>query len=118
MKDLLGRLDFGGSVSIHDTSSNKKNIVLVAVENRQPRILDALDTHLNVVLRKPQLWQDHNQSVDADDNTILHLAAKYEECKSHPWQIHGSAMQMQWEIKWYEHVRSLVPPQFIFLANV
>ncbi|KAI9122555.1 hypothetical protein K1719_006395 [Acacia pycnantha] len=104
-------------VFIHDTSSNKKNIVLIAVENRQPRILEALHTHLYVKLKKPQLWQDLVQSVDADDNTILHLAAKYDESKSHPWQIRGSAMQMQWEIKWYEHVKSFVPTHFVFRAN-
>ncbi|KAK4254541.1 hypothetical protein QN277_009912 [Acacia crassicarpa] len=154
MKDLLVRLDFGGSgdkkkddeppkrtdtallvaaqkgvvevvnrilerfpVFIHDTSSNKKNIVLVAVENRQPTILEALHTHFCVKLKKPQLWQDLIQSVDADDNTILHLAAKYDESKSLPWQIRGSAMQMQWEIKWYEHVKSFLPTHFVFLAN-
>ncbi|KAI9108556.1 hypothetical protein K1719_020440 [Acacia pycnantha] len=100
-------------VSIHDTSPNKKNIVLVAVENRQPRILEALYAKL----KKRQLWQDLIRSVDADDNTVLHLAAKYDQSKSHPWQTRGSAMQMQWEIKWYEHVKSFVPTHFVFLPN-
>ncbi|XP_028758443.1 uncharacterized protein LOC114717472 [Neltuma alba] len=104
-------------VSIHDTSSKKKNIVLVAAENRQPGILDLLETHLKDVLKKPQLWQDLVRAVDTDENTILHLAAKYDESRSHPWQIHGAAMQMQWEIKWYEHVKAFPPSHFIFLPN-
>ncbi|XP_028762129.1 uncharacterized protein LOC114720633 [Neltuma alba] len=102
-------------VSIHDISRKKKSIVLVAVENRQPRILDALETHVNEVLKKPQLWRHLVGSVDSDDNTILHLAANY---YNYELQIEGSsALQMQHEIKWYEYVKSFSPPHFTFLAN-
>ncbi|KAI9119024.1 hypothetical protein K1719_009699 [Acacia pycnantha] len=105
-------------VSIHDTSSMKKNIVMIAVENRQPRILEALYTHLSVNLKKHLLWRDLLLAVDTEDNTILHLAAKYGQSGgSHPWQIHGSAMQMQWEIKWYEYVKVYAPTHFVFLTN-
>ncbi|KAF7808590.1 ankyrin repeat-containing protein [Senna tora] len=49
------------------------------------------------------LWGTLTQSVDADGNNILHMAAFLP--KHMPWQIHGSAMQMQYEAKWYERLR-------------
>ncbi|KAF7814044.1 ankyrin repeat-containing protein NPR4 [Senna tora] len=27
-----------------------------------------------------------------------------------PWEIHGSAMQMQWEVKWFQYVKENMPP--------
>jgi len=89
-------------VSIHDTSSKNKNILLVTVESRQPQIFEALWKHFNEALNKRNLWDDLIQAVDTDDNTILHLAAMSLKSKYNPWQIPGSAMQMQWEIKWYQ----------------
>ncbi|KAF5956860.1 hypothetical protein HYC85_004085 [Camellia sinensis] len=38
--------------------------------------------------------------VDEDGNSAVYLAAKIGEY--HPWRILGAALQMQWEIKWYE----------------
>ena len=38
--------------------------------------------------------------VDMKENNALHLAAKLGKQK--PWIILGAALQMQWEIKWYE----------------
>ncbi|XP_028758442.1 uncharacterized protein LOC114717471 [Neltuma alba] len=103
-------------VSIYDTTSKDKNILQVAVENRQPRVIEAVQKQVNKEL-KLNLWADLIESVDTYENTILHLAAKYEESKVHPWQIHGTAMRMQWEIKWYEYVKSLSPPHFLSLSN-
>jgi hypothetical protein len=40
------------------------------------------------------------RAVDKDGNGALHLAANLGEYK--PWLIPGAALQMQWEIKWYE----------------
>ena len=80
-------------VTIHDiTSEGKKNILLVAVENRQPTIVKRL--------RKEKLWNNLILGKDIENNTILHLAAKASTYK--PWRIPGSAMQMLWEIKWYQ----------------
>ncbi|XP_054807205.1 uncharacterized protein LOC129309601 isoform X2 [Prosopis cineraria] len=103
-------------VSIHDTSSTNKNILLV-VENKQPEVVEALCKYLTQEANKTNLWHDLVQSLDSSENTILHLAAKYDKSMSHPWNSHGSAMLMQWEIKWFEYVKSLTPPHFVFLDN-
>ncbi|KAK4281204.1 hypothetical protein QN277_012726 [Acacia crassicarpa] len=103
-------------VTIYETTSKDRNILQVAVENRQPSVIEAVHKQVNKE-SKLNLWDDLVESVDTDENTILHLAAKYDESKTHPWQIHGTAMQMQWEIKWYEYVRSLSPHHFLSLSN-
>ncbi|XP_054806182.1 uncharacterized protein LOC129308813 [Prosopis cineraria] len=80
-------------------------ILLVAVENRQPEIAEALCKYLTqgAMPNKTNLWHDLVQSLDSSQNTILHLAAKYDKSMPHhPWKIYGSAMVMQWEIKWYD----------------
>ncbi|XVF65191.1 hypothetical protein PTKIN_Ptkin09bG0227300 [Pterospermum kingtungense] len=41
-------------------------------------------------------------SKDNQGNNALHLAAMYGQYR--PWLIAGSALQMQWEIKWYKFV--------------
>ncbi|KAJ7977342.1 Ankyrin repeat-containing protein family [Quillaja saponaria] len=94
-------------VSIHDTTGDNKNILLVAVENRQPRIFE--------ILKKKNLLTNLIQAVDKNDNTVLHFAAMLSKYK--PWQIPGSALQMQWEIKWYEFVKGYVPQHFLFQNN-
>ncbi|XP_030946126.1 uncharacterized protein LOC115970673 [Quercus lobata] len=45
----------------------------------------------------------------------LHLAAELEERKS--GLIPGAALQMQWEIKWYEHIMNSMPQGFLHLSN-
>ena len=80
-------------VAIHDLNAEKKNIVLLAVENRQPDVYQLL---LNKVIMKESVFC----KVDKDGNSALHLAAKFGDYK--PWLIPGAALQMQWEIKWYE----------------
>ncbi|CAI9107769.1 OLC1v1007207C2 [Oldenlandia corymbosa var. corymbosa] len=80
-------------VAIHDLNSDKKNIVLLAVENRQPHVYKLL---LNMKIMKDSIFR----KIDKDGNSALHLAAKLGEHR--PWLIPGAALQMQWEIKWYE----------------
>ncbi|KAK4281207.1 hypothetical protein QN277_012729 [Acacia crassicarpa] len=103
-------------VTVYETTSKDKNILQVAVENRQPSVIEAVQEQVNKE-SKLNLWADLIKSVDTDENTILHLAAKYEKPNTHPWQIHGTAMQMQWEITWYEYVKSLSPHHFLSLSN-
>ncbi|KAF5956859.1 hypothetical protein HYC85_004084 [Camellia sinensis] len=63
-------------VAIHDTNSDEKNIVLLAVENRQ--------THVYQFLLERNVMRDSIFSkVDKDGNSAMHVAA---------------ALQMQWEI--------------------
>ncbi|PON54441.1 Transmembrane protein [Parasponia andersonii] len=80
-------------VAIHDMNSEKKNIVLLAVEHRQPHVYKLL-------LRRNILKDSVFQQVDNKGNSALHLAAMLGDYK--PWLIPGAALQMQWEIKWYE----------------
>ena len=82
--------------AIHDVNADKKNIVLLAVENRQPHVYQLL---LKRSIRR-QLGDSMFRVVDKDGNSALHLAAKLGEYK--PWLIPGAALQMQWEIKWYK----------------
>ena len=80
-------------ISLYDiTSVGRKNILLVAVENRQPKIVKRL--------QREKLWSNLVLGKDTEGNTILHLAAKASTYK--PWRIPGSAMQMLWDIKWYQ----------------
>ncbi|XP_034229895.1 uncharacterized protein LOC117638848 isoform X2 [Prunus dulcis] len=95
-------------VAIHDMNAEKKNMVLLAVENRQPHVY-------NLLLKRDNLRNSLLCKVDDKGNSALHLAAKLGEHK--PWLIPGAALQMQWEIKWYEFVKASVPPNFFSRHN-
>jgi len=80
-------------VAIQDLDEDNKNIVLLAVEDRQPQVYELL-------LNKKILKESMFHQLDSQGNSALHLAA---HCKDHlPWLIPGAALQMQWEIKWYK----------------
>ncbi|KAI3459677.1 hypothetical protein Pfo_016340 [Paulownia fortunei] len=87
-------------VAIQDLDSNGKNVLLLAAENRQTSVLDYL-----VKMKLPE-YLFHQ--VDGQGNSILHLAAMLGELQ--PWRIPGAALQLQWEIKWYKHVKHSIPP--------
>ena len=76
-----------------DNKSEGQNIVLLAVKNRQTHVLQLL---LEQEFVKRKLIHE----VDTDENNALHLAAQIG--KQRPWLIPGAALQMQWEIMWYE----------------
>ena len=80
-------------VAIHDKTSANKNIVMVAVENRQPNVY-------NLLLEKRILIETLFNAVDDEGNSALHLVAM--ATHHQPWLIPGAALQMQWEIKWYK----------------
>ena len=92
-------MDIGSSskdkfpMAIHDDTDEGKNIALLVVDNRQPQIHQLL-------LERELLTETMLQKLDKDGNNALHLAAKLGINK--PWLIPGAALQMQWEIKWYE----------------
>ncbi|KAJ9696062.1 hypothetical protein PVL29_008358 [Vitis rotundifolia] len=95
-------------VAIHDMNSEKKNIILLAVENRQ--------TSVYALLLKREILKDSIfHVVDHEGNSALHLAAKLND--RHPWRIPGAALQMQWEIKWYEYVKNSMPMHFFVRYN-
>ncbi|CBI36627.3 unnamed protein product, partial [Vitis vinifera] len=95
-------------VAIHDTNSEKKNVLLLAVENRQPSLYDLLKQKYNN--------ESVFHAVDIEGNNMLHLAANYNKSMN-PWIIPGAALQMKWEIKWYEHVKSSMPPNLMLYNN-
>ncbi|CAA3029190.1 Death-associated kinase 1 [Olea europaea subsp. europaea] len=95
-------------VAIHDMNTSKKNVVLLAVENRQPRVYKFL-------LKKTIMKESVFRKVDKDGNSALHLAAKLGD--NRPWLIPGAALQMQWEIKWYEFVKDSMPLHFFVRHN-
>ncbi|KAM5563658.1 hypothetical protein ABKV19_018329 [Rosa sericea] len=91
-------------VAIHDLNAQKKNVVLLAVEHRQPHVYQLL-------LKRKIMKESVFCKVDKDGNSALHLAAKLGDYK--PWLIPGAALQMQWEIKWYEFVKKSMPSHFV-----
>ncbi|KAM1169308.1 hypothetical protein ACFX19_031648 [Malus domestica] len=95
-------------VAIHDTNTEKKNMVLLAVEYRQPHVYELL-------LKRDILKESVFGRVDNEGNSALHLAAKLGDHK--PWLIPGAALQMQWEIKWYEFVKTSMPLHFFARHN-
>ncbi|KAL5561761.1 hypothetical protein UlMin_031508, partial [Ulmus minor] len=96
-------------VAIHDTQENKKNIVLIAVENRQVGMY-------RVLLRKYRKNEGMFRKVDKDGNGALHFAATL--TKENPmWSIPGDALQMQWEIKWFKFVEKSKPKHFFVHYN-
>ncbi|KAE8009771.1 hypothetical protein FH972_006187 [Carpinus fangiana] len=95
-------------VAIHDRNLENKNIVLLAVENRQPHVYQLL-------LKRNILKDSVFRVVDNEGNSALHLAAKLGDYK--PWLIPGAALQMQWEIKWYEFVKDSMPLHFFTRYN-
>ncbi|XP_021291177.1 uncharacterized protein LOC110421819 isoform X2 [Herrania umbratica] len=84
-------------VAILDVDAENKNIMLLAVENRQTHTFQFL------VETKKDLHESVFRKWDSQGNNALHLAATYGNYR--PWLIPGSALQMQWEIKWYKFVK-------------
>ncbi|RYR00168.1 hypothetical protein Ahy_B07g088268 [Arachis hypogaea] len=96
---------------IHTTNSKNQNVLLVAVKNRQPQVVLELKKK-----SEAEVWDNLVIGVDDDDNTLLHLAAHgLKGDKS--WQIAGSALQMMWDIKWYQYMKKIVPRHCHFRSN-
>ncbi|KAL4349103.1 hypothetical protein AHAS_Ahas10G0008500 [Arachis hypogaea] len=95
-------------VAVHDMDCNKKNIVLLAVEHRQPHLYEFL-------LKKESIKESLFRKVDHEGNSALHLAAKLGDYT--PWIIPGAALQMYWELKWYMFVKDSMPPRFFGRYN-
>lgn len=81
-------------LAIYDKrKSDSKNIVLIAVENRQADVYEFL-------LSRKNRMDDVFAEVDKGRNTALHVAATHSSHR--PQHMPGELMQMHWEIKWYE----------------
>ncbi|KAG4384092.1 hypothetical protein GLYMA_13G213800v4 [Glycine max] len=90
-------------VAIHDVDADNKNVVLLAIENRQPHVYSLLN-------ERSMIKETAFRQVDNQGNSALHLAATYRSYK--PWRVPGAALQMQWEYKWYKLVKNSMPPNF------
>ncbi|GAU51422.1 hypothetical protein TSUD_413290 [Trifolium subterraneum] len=85
--------------AIHNTNSRKENVLHVAVKYRQPLIVETLRSIYKH--SKPELWNNLILAVDVEENTVLHLAAEALGGDK-PCQIAGAALQMMWDIKWFQ----------------
>ena len=101
--------------SIHDTNSRKENVLLVAVKSRQPLIIEILRMKM-IKNSKKELWNNLILAMDKEENTILHLAAEALG-DGKPGQIAGSALQMMWDIKWFQ-VHTIITIIFIIIFNI
>ncbi|KAF9686926.1 hypothetical protein SADUNF_Sadunf02G0041000 [Salix dunnii] len=108
MEKILDKYSF----AIHDLNSQKKNVVLLAVQYRQ--------THVYRFLIKR--WKKNKvpdrvfRQVDDQGNSAMHHAATMIKDYK-PWRIPGAALQMQWEIKWYKFVKRSMRQNFFPLFN-
>ncbi|CAJ1971123.1 unnamed protein product [Sphenostylis stenocarpa] len=98
---------------IHNTNSMKENALLVAVINRQPLVVESLKKMMQF---KPEIWNSLILTVDIDENTVLHLAAYAPSTDKSP-QVAGSALQMMWDVKWFQYIQRLVPQHFYTRSN-
>lgn len=80
-------------MAIHREDADKKNVLLLAVENKHPDIYKLL-------LKKFPPEHSIYKKVDKNGNNAFHLAATT-GADPH-WRITGIAFQMQWELKWYK----------------
>lgn len=93
VKEIVAAILIHSPMAIHLEDADKKNVVLLAVENKQADIYQLL---------QKKYPYDHSiyQKVDINGNNALHLAAIVGE--DPPWRIPGTALQIQWELKWYK----------------
>ncbi|XP_028781012.1 uncharacterized protein LOC114737269 [Neltuma alba] len=104
VKKIFDRLP----VAIYDkTEPKKRNVLHTAVQKRQ--------THVLRELMKHPLWDSLIEDVDADGNNVLHMAAFLP--KHMPWEVYGSALQMQHEAKWFQYTKEHVPPYLYAMEN-
>ncbi|XP_030957565.1 uncharacterized protein LOC115979649 isoform X2 [Quercus lobata] len=97
-------------VAMYDVDEKKKNIVLLAVEHKQPRVFELLLSLKKKGTIKNSLFCE----VDNDGNSASHLAATKTDFI---WPVPGAASQMQWDIKWYEYIKKSIEPRFLLLCN-
>ncbi|XP_058723861.1 uncharacterized protein LOC131595521 [Vicia villosa] len=90
-------------VAIHDVDFQNKNVLLLAIENRQPHVYSMLN-------KRSVIKETAFRQLDSNGNSALHLAASYRRFR--PWRVPGAAMQMQWEYKWYKVVKDSMPHNF------
>ncbi|OVA01262.1 Ankyrin repeat [Macleaya cordata] len=84
-----------------------KNLLHIAVENRQEMIVNILDW---IGDEDPRLPLRLKSAKDDNGNTILHLAAM---CNNQP----SSPLQMSQEFKWFDQVKNILPKDLVNHRN-
>ncbi|XP_058782284.1 uncharacterized protein LOC131656653 [Vicia villosa] len=97
---------------VFETNSNNENVLLLAVKNRQPRVIQMLTKKL-----LPEVFDHLSLQFDKNENTMLHWAAYTSFQRENTWRIPGVALQMMWDIKWYKYIKELVPEHFSNRTN-
>ncbi|CAN6561254.1 unnamed protein product [Malus baccata var. baccata] len=98
-------------MAIRDTNAEGKNVVLLAAENRQLFVFQLL------LERNIPLKDNMFSKVDNAGNSAVHLAATAMLEAKNPCLDLGPALQLQWEIKWFEFVKNSRPPHFFAPYN-
>lgn len=107
--EIIERLLDKFPVAIHDTDAEEKNIVHLAVEHRQPHVFNLL------LMKRETLKEAVFGKLDKNGNSALHLAARVRDYRA--WNIPGEALQLQWELKWYQYVKFSMPLHFFVRYN-
>ncbi|XP_024021426.1 uncharacterized protein LOC21385933 [Morus notabilis] len=110
VSEIVDRILQNFPVAIHDENKDRKNILLLATENRQLEVYKLLlkrNVPRALIMRK----------VDEQGNTALHLAATLNPTANKLWPIPGAALQLQWEIKWYKFAEKSMPPRSFLRPN-
>eukprot|EP00268_Persea_americana_P022148 TRINITY_DN2203_c0_g1_i11.p1 TRINITY_DN2203_c0_g1~~TRINITY_DN2203_c0_g1_i11.p1 ORF type:complete len:354 (-),score=38.59 TRINITY_DN2203_c0_g1_i11:335-1396(-) len=109
VKEMVEQILNKFPVAIRDEDADKKNVVLLAVENRHPKIYKLL------LSKYYKSLESVFQKVDKAGNTAIHLAATFG--KNRPWRISSAAIQMQWDLKWYNYIKSSTPTNLWTVRN-
>ncbi|KAJ9696092.1 hypothetical protein PVL29_008374 [Vitis rotundifolia] len=109
IKEMVESILICSPMAIHDVSPEKKNAVLLAVEYRHPNVYKVL------LKRANNMTDSVFGAVDNNGNSALHIAAMFTDPK--PWLTPGAALQMQWEVKWFEYVKKSMRPNFFPALN-
>ncbi|XP_019179950.1 PREDICTED: uncharacterized protein LOC109175152 [Ipomoea nil] len=97
IKEIVEKILETFPVAIQDADANEKNVLLLAIENRQTAVYDFL------LEKKKSLPEFVYYQVDNEGNSAVHLAAMYNGQQN--WRMPGAALQLQGELKWYKYVK-------------
>ncbi|KAH1263438.1 hypothetical protein GmHk_02G005838 [Glycine max] len=89
--------------------ADEKNIFIIRMRNKKPLVVENLRKKFQK--EYPEVWNTLTLAVNKDGKTMLHMAA-YASEEYKPWQISGSALQLMWDVNWFQYIKSLVPEHY------
>ena len=69
------------------------------MRNKKPLVVENLRKKFQK--EYPEVWNTLTLAVNKDGKTMLHMAA-YASEEYKPWQISGSALQLMWDVNWFQ----------------